>query len=314
MRRRQSTQVASPPETSESPFRSGFVAVVGRTNVGKSTLTNAIVGSKVSIVSPRPQTTRTTIRGVAHLPNAQIVLLDTPGIHRPKTVLGERTNANSKSVLGEVDAVVWVVSAVDAVGPGDRHVAEMVRTASSPVVVAVNKSDLAEPAAIMERLAECSQEIEAHAYCPVSGVTRDGVEVLINEVLGTLDEGPQYFPDHMTSDQPEGQLIAEFIREQLILRTHDEIPHSIAVVVDELEDRVTKIGNPLLAAQVTVYVERDSQKGVVLGRGGDLLKSAATAARQQLEALLAVQLHLDIRVRVERDWQRKTTLIDRLGL
>lgn len=295
------------------PFRSGFVAVVGRTNVGKSTLTNALVGSKVSIVSPQPQTTRTTIRGVSHAPNAQIVFLDTPGLHRPRSPLGERTNATATSALGEVDVVMWVVDAAESVGPGDRHVAELVRNSKRPVVIAVTKTDRATPAHIAARLMECSKELDAVAYCPVSGVTGDGLDALRSELVALLEEGPEYFPLGMVSDQPESSLIAEVVREQLLLRTRDEIPHSIAVVVQELDERTTKAGEALLAAALTVYVERDSQKGIVLGRGGSLLKEAATAARLQLEGLLNTRMHLDIRVRVEKDWQRRSGMLDRLG-
>ncbi|MGB2756660.1 MAG: GTPase Era [Acidimicrobiia bacterium] len=299
--------------TAGKPFRSGFVAVVGRTNVGKSTLTNALVGSKVSIVSPRPQTTRTTIRGVSHRPDAQIVFLDTPGMHRPRSLLGERTNASAVTAIGEVDVVLWVVGAAESVGPGDRHVADQIRGHRTPVVVAVTKTDRATPAQIAERLTECSKEIDAVAFCPVSGLEGDGLDALRSELEGLLAEGPEYFPLGMVSDQPESSLIAEMVREQLLLRTHDEIPHSIAVTVTELEERTTRAGEELLAASVTIYVERDSQKGIVLGRGGALMKDAATAARLQLEGLLGVRMHLDVRVKVERDWQRRAGMLDRLG-
>ncbi len=215
--------------------------------------------------------------------------------------------------MGEVDAILWVVDAAQAVGPGDRTVAGNIKECSCPVVVAVTKTDRASPTQIAERLMECAAEVDGKAFVPVSGATGDGVSDLQRVLLDLMEPGPEFFPEGMISDQPEAALIAELLREQLLVRTHDELPHSIAVVVSELEERTTASGEDLLAAFVTVFVERDSQKGIVVGRGGALLKEAATNARLQLEGILQTRLHLDVRVKVERDWQRRSGMLDRLG-
>ena len=295
------------------PFRSGFVSLVGRPNVGKSTLVNQIVGRKVSIVSDRPQTTRTQIRGVRTTATEQIVLLDTPGVHKPRTLLGERANERAVSTLAEVDVVCFLVEAGAAIGPGDRFIAELVNRAGTPALLVVNKTDRANPEQIAERLAAASELGDFAAFVPLSAKTGDGVDALLAEIVARLPEGPHYYPDDMVSDQPESFLAAELVREKLLAVARDELPHSIAVTTDSVEERETADG-PLLALTVIIRVERESQKGMVIGKGGSNLKRAGTDARRELEALLGVRVHLETRVKVEPDWQRRSHSLDRLGL
>ncbi|MGH8977959.1 MAG: GTPase Era [Acidimicrobiia bacterium] len=294
-------------------FRSGFVSLIGRPNVGKSTLVNRLVGRKVSIVSPRPQTTRTQIRGVRTTADDQIVFLDTPGVHKPRSLLGERTNDRAVSTLAEVDVICFLVEATASIGPGDRFVAELVGQVSTPTVLVVNKVDAAAPDEIARRLATATGLGDFSAYVPVSARTGDGVDALVRELETRMPEGPQYYPDGMVTDQPESFLAAELVREKLLAVARDELPHSIAVTTDEIEERQTAQG-PLLALRVVVRVERESQKGIVIGKGGAVLKKVGTDARRELEALLGTRVHLETRVKVEPDWQRRAHSLDRLGL
>ncbi len=291
-------------------MKSGFAAVVGRPNVGKSSLVNALVGSKVVITSSRPQTTRNTVRGVLDLPerDAQLVLVDTPGHHRPRTSLGERLNRLVYGSLSDADAALLVLDATEPVGPGDRMIAERLQAAGLATVVAVNKVDRAGRDEVVAQLGEAG-EWEFAAYVPTSAVSRAGLAQLVDELVALLPEGPAYFPPGATSDQPENLLIAEIVREKFLERLRDELPHSLAVVVDDRETResgVEYIG-------MRLYVERESQKGIVIGKGGKLLAAAGAEARAELEALLGTQVYLDLRVRVEKDWQHRSGLLDRLG-
>ena len=300
----------------ESGFRSGFVAVVGRPNVGKSTLVNQLVGRKVAITSDRPQTTRTAIRGVRTTATSQIVFLDTPGIHKPRTTLGERTNARARETLDEVDIVCFVVEGNAPIGRGDRFIAELVQAAGSTRVLVVNKIDIAARTDVIDHLAAATDALgEFDAYVPVSAVTGEGVDALVAEFEAHLPVGPHYFPDGEVTDQPETFLAAELVREQLLRVARDELPHSIAVVVeplDEDDDRLAAGDGPLRLRAV-IQVERDSQKGMVIGKGGAVLKEAGTNARHELEALLGVPVYLETRVKVDPDWQRRPKSLDRLG-
>jgi GTP-binding protein Era len=296
-------------------FRSGFVAIVGRPNVGKSTLLNQIVGRKVSIVSDKPQTTRTQVRGVRTTGETQMVFLDTPGVHKPRTLLGERANARALTTLGEVDVVCFLIEADNAIGPGDRFVAERLSGVATPVVLAVNKTDAANRDEIAVRLAGAAGELgDFAAYVPISARTGAGVDVLVAELESRMPPGPHYYPEGVVSDQPESFLAAELVREALLAHARDELPHAIAVSTAEVESRVTASGEPVLALAVVVRVERESQKGIVIGKGGAVLKDAGTRARHELEALLGTRVHLDIRVQVDADWQRRPGALDRLGL
>ena len=300
-------------------FRSGFVTLVGRPNVGKSTLLNQLVGSKVAIVSDRPQTTRAAIRGVRTTPDDQIVFVDTPGIHKPRTPLGERTNQRAVATLGEVDVVCLLVEADAPIGAGDRFVAGLVQQVATPKLLIVNKIDRAGKPAIAEHLATAARDLgDFDAYLPLSARTGDGIAPLLGEIESRLPEGPRYYPEGIVTDQPETFVAAELVREKLLAVARDELPHSISVSVEELEDipdADADVDDPdqILRLRADISVERDSQKGIVIGRGGRVLKDAGTAARQELEALLGVRVYLETRVRVERDWQRRAHALDRLG-
>lgn len=296
-----------------SEVRSGFVAVVGRPNVGKSTLVNALVGTKVSITSSKPQTTRSKIRGVMTrradgIPIAQAVLVDTPGLHKPRTALGERLNAMVHGTLAESDLVIVVVDATAPVGPGDRRVAERAATSGSSVVCVVNKVDTAAPDRIMERLGEASAW-EFDSYVPVSALTGDGVSIVADEIVDRLPAGPLYFPPDATSDQAERIVVGEIIREKFLDRLRDELPHSLVVIVREIDQR----DSGTLFIDARAIVERDSQKGIIIGKGGELLKTAGSEARHELERLYGTSVYLDLRVAVEKDWQQRPQMLDRFG-
>jgi GTPase len=273
------------------------VTLVGRPNVGKSTLLNRILGTKVSIVSDKPQTTRTQVRGVLNRPDAQVVFVDTPGIHKPRTALGERLNVTASEATGGVDVVCLVVDATATIGPGDRFIAERL---PPDAVVVVNKVDKAKPDQVVEQLARAADQLDASEYFPVSATTGAGVDALVDHLVSLLPEGPAYYPDDMVTDVPDAFWVAELVREQLLAATHDELPHSIATRVVEWEwPRI----------RVEILVERDSQKGIVIGKGGSVLKRVGTAVRQQLPPGAYVELF----VKVEKDWQRRHQVVERLG-
>ncbi len=289
-------------------MKSGFVSIVGRPNVGKSTLVNELVGEKVAITSSRPQTTRNTIRGVLTRGDTQIVFVDTPGLHKPRTALGERLNKLVYGSLADTDMALFVLDARSRVGPGDRLIAERLAASKAPVIVAVNKVDIAQPDQIASQLAEAAAW-NFDAYVPISARTGDGVDLLVGEVTLLLEEGPHFFPADATSDQPEQLLAAEFVREKYLSRLHEELPHSLAVVVNEMTTR----DDGLVHIEATVYVERESQKGMVIGKGGSMLRAVGTEARRDLERLFGSQVFLELRVKVEKDWQRRDQTLDRLG-
>lgn len=294
-------------------MKSGFVAVVGRPNVGKSTLVNRMVGSKVAITSSRPQTTRNAIRGVVTGPADddaayQIVLVDTPGVHKPKTELGNRLNSIVYGTLAESDAVLFVIDATMPIGPGDRLIADRLIEAGADVVVAVNKMDIAPRQDALEQLLEAADWPFEEIY-PVSALTGGSVGELVEELVSRLPEGPMYYPAGMTSDQPEQLVIAEIIREKFLERLRDELPHSLMVRVEDMEQR----DDGLVEIWADAVVERNSQKGIVIGKGGSLLRDAGSEARQELESLLGAKVNLQIQVVVEKDWQRRPQLLDRLG-
>jgi len=288
--------------------KSGFVAVVGRPNVGKSTLVNRMVGTKVAITSSRPQTTRNAIRGVVTGEDFQIVLVDTPGLHKPRTELGNRLNSLVYGTLADADSVVFVVDATMPIGPGDRLIAERLIESGADVVVAVNKIDAATREATVAQLVEAAEWPWQHFF-PISARTGDGVAELVGEVASRLPEGPQYYPDDMVTDQPESLVIAEIIREKFLDRLRDELPHALTVRVDDIEQRE----EGLIDVSADLIVERKSQKGIVIGHGGSLLREAGTEARRELETLLGERVNLNLHVTVERDWQRTPQLLDRLG-
>lgn len=298
---------------SPSPHRSGFACFVGRPNVGKSTLTNALVGTKVAITSDRPQTTRHAVRGIVHRPDAQLVVVDTPGFHRPRTLLGERLNDVVRTTLSEVDVIGFCVPADDKVGPGDRFIATQLADVASrtPVVAIVTKTDLASRDDIGRRLLDVSSLGEWADVVPVSAQDGFQVGLLADLFVARLPEGPPLYADGDLTDEPERVLVAELIREASLAGVRDELPHSIAVVVEEMGPREGR--DDLLDVEAVMYVERESQKGIVIGTKGARLRDVGTAARSQIEALLGTHVHLDLRVKVAKDWQRDPKQLRRLG-
>jgi GTP-binding protein Era len=300
-------------------FRSGFACFVGRPNVGKSTLTNAVVGEKVAITSSRPQTTRHTIRGIVTRDDAQLVLVDTPGLHRPRTLLGERLNDLVRETLLEVDVIGFCVPADQRIGPGDKFIAaELAEIRSgrhrTPVVVVVTKADTVGQAALAEQLLAVSREFDADEIVPVSAKNGFQVQELLDVLVGRLPEGPPFYPDGELTDEPERVMVAELVREAALEGVRDELPHSLAVVVEEMEEREGRPdAHPLLDVFVNLYVERDSQKAIVIGKGGARLKDVGIRARHSIEALLGTKVHLDLRVKVAKDWQRDPKQLQRLG-
>lgn len=290
-------------------MKSGFVPVVGRPNVGKSTLVNGLVGTKVAITSSRPQTTRTNIRGIFNGDELQIVFVDTPGVHRPRTALGARLNAVVMASLADADAAVFVLDATGKVGPGDRLIAERLLAASTPVVCVVNKVDAASADEVVERLAVAG-EWDFAAYVPVSALEVANLAPIIDELGALLPDGPQFFPPDMPTDQTEEFLVGEVIREKFLSRLREELPHSLAVAVEEIlvqDNGVTRVTARLI-------VERDSQLGIVVGKGGGVIKEAGSEARAELERRLGTRIHLDLRAKVVKDWQDHPGAIERLGL
>ena len=290
-------------------MRSGFVAIVGRPNVGKSTLVNALVGGKVAITSDKPQTTRSAIRGVLNLDDTQVVFVDTPGYHKPRTLLGRKLNEVVRAAWSDVDVALFVVDGRSGVGRGDAKVAEDLEQTSVPVICAVNKVDVMRKDEIAVALVAASGLGEFEEYVPLSARTGDGVDLLRDLVVARMPEGPQYYPPGMTSDQPPPVFVAELVREKLLSRTREEVPHSIAVVTEDYEER----DDGLLEIRSTIYVERDSQKGIVIGKGGDTIKAVGTAAREEIELLFGRRVFLDLRVKVEKDWQQRQHALERLG-
>lgn len=300
--------------------RSGFACLVGRPNAGKSTLTNALVGQKVAITSGRPQTTRHTVRGVVHRPDAQLVLVDTPGLHRPRTLLGERLNDLVKDTLTEVDVVGFCLPADQKVGPGDRFIAEqLVQLArdgrGTPVVAIVTKADLVPKARLAEHLLAVQQLGEWADIVPVSAVAGYQVEVLTDVLVSHLPEGPALYPEGELTDEPEQVMVAELVREAALEGVRDELPHSLAVVVEEIvpREQLSPDSPPMLDVRVNLYVERDSQKAIVIGRGGARLRDVGSQARRGIEALLGARVYLDLHVKVAKDWQRDPKQLGRLG-
>lgn len=295
-------------------FRSGFVCFVGRPNTGKSTLTNALVGSKVAITSNRPQTTRHTIRGIVHREDFQIILVDTPGLHRPRTLLGKRLNDLVRDTYSEVDAIGLCIPADEAIGPGDRWIVQQIGAVApnTTLVVVVTKIDKVPKDKLAAQLAAVGELTGQQAeIVPVSAVTGEQIDVLIDVLAGAMPPGPAFYPDGELTDEPEEVLMAEFIREAALEGVRDELPHSLAVVIDELSPREGR--DDLVDVHAVLYVERDSQKGIVIGKGGARLREVGTAARGQIEKLLGTKVYLDLRVKVAKNWQRDPKQLGRLG-
>lgn len=302
-------------------FRSGFACFVGRPNSGKSTLTNAIVGQKIAIASSKPQTTRHAVRGIVTRPDAQLVLIDTPGLHRPRTLLGERLNTLVRDTWSQVDIVGVCLPSDERVGPGDRYLlGELAKLPKRPLFVAIaTKSDLVSPQRMAEHLMsiqalEAELDIRWQEIVPVSALTNDQVDLLTDLFVGLLPEGPVFYPDGEATDEPEETLVAELIREAVLEGVRDELPHSVAVAVEEMGLRPGRPeSKPLLDIFASLIVERDSQKGIIIGHKGERLRAVGQAAREQISVLLGTPVYLDLRVKVMKDWQRDPKHLNRLG-
>ncbi|MBM7810902.1 GTPase Era [Saccharothrix algeriensis] len=294
-------------------YRSGFACFVGRPNAGKSTLTNALVGTKVAITSSKPQTTRHTIRGIVHRADAQLVLVDTPGLHRPRTLLGQRLNDLVRETWSEVDVVGFCVPADQKVGPGDRFIAaELAKVAKrTPVVGIVTKTDLVGQQQVAEQLLALQQVMDFAEFIPVSAQSGYQVDALAGLLVGKLPEGPPLYPDGELTDEPEQVLVAELIREAALEGVRDELPHSIAVVVEEMLPREGR--DDLVDVHANVFVERPSQKAIILGHRGERLKQVGITARRHIEKLLGTRVYLDLHIKIAKDWQRDPKQLRRLG-
>lgn len=290
-------------------YRSGFVAVVGRPNVGKSTLLNALVGHKVAIVSNKPQTTRNTIQCVLTLEGAQIVFLDTPGLHKPLHKLGEYMVKSAFHALDDVDLVLWLVE-MGRWTQAEEHIRGELTGVHQPVILVANKADQVTPEVQDVFLREVAQRRDFAAVLGVSALEGTRLPELVEAIIDRLEEGPQYYPEDWITDHPERFVIAEFIREELLTRTEEEVPHSIAVDVDEIKEDSEK---NLMRIRATIYVERESQKGIVIGKQGQMLKEVGTGARMQIEKLLGVKVYLDLWVKVKKDWRNKQGALREFG-
>ncbi len=293
----------------EHDFCSGFVAIVGRPNVGKSTLLNRIAGSKIAIVSEKPQTTRMRIRGVLTRPDCQMIFVDTPGFHKPKGALGEKLNTMVISTIGEVDVILFMMDASQGVGKGDAFLAGQLKDTDAHVIGLLNKIDLTSFEEIARQREKALELYEFLEIIEISATIGTNVDYLIDRIANLLPHGPMYFPPEMISDQSEKTVVAELIREKALELTREEVPHSVAVLVEEMRERQEK---DLVEIEAVIYVEKESQKGIIVGKGGKMIKEIGTRARRDIEAALGKHVYLDLRVKVEKDWSKKPQFIRKL--
>ena len=294
---------------SDKNFKSGFVAVVGRPNVGKSTLINSLIGQKVLIMSDKPQTTRNKIMCVLTQEDAQILFVDTPGIHKPKHKLGELMVQTAQSTLKEVDVVLMVADGTASFGSGEEYIIEQLRAVRTPVILAINKIDMLSKEAIFPIIRQYQERFDFQAIVPISALEHIQLEALVEEIKTHLEPGPQYYPEDMITDQPERLVIAEMIREKVLHLTREEIPHAIAVEIEEIKTRP----NEDLYVRAVIYVERESQKGIVIGAKGGLLKEIGRLAREDVQGLLGSKVYLDLWVKVKKDWRNRDMMLRTLG-
>ncbi|MET8798004.1 GTPase Era [Nocardia sp. NPDC004568] len=302
------------PEPTEGEFRSGFVCFVGRPNTGKSTLTNALVGAKIAITSSRPQTTRHTIRGIVHRAHTQLILVDTPGLHRPRTLLGQRLNDLVRDTYSEVDVIALCIPADEKIGPGDRWIVQQVRQMAPKTTLlgVVTKIDKVGKDQIARQLMAVSELLGPETdVVPVSAAKGEQVEVLVDVIASRMPPGPAFYPDGELTDEPEETLMAELIREAALEGVRDELPHSLAVVIEEILPR--EENEDLLDVHALLYVERPSQKAIIIGKGGARLKEVGTNARKQIEHILGSRIYLHLHVKVAKDWQRDPKQLGKLG-
>lgn len=295
--------------TKETEFHSGFVALTGRPNVGKSTLMNAVLGEKISIVSAHAQTTRNKITGVWNGDHSQIVFLDTPGMHKPKSKLGEVIRQQTVDALDEVDLVVFLCAADDPAGAGDRYILSLLKNKKVPVVLALSKIDLLSKEGVLKKIAQYSRLYDFAEIIPLSAVTGENLDRFLKVIETYLPEGPKYFPDDMVTDQPERILVQEIVREKLLTRTREEVPHAIGVFSEEFTQRE----DGKVYIRCTIYVERDSQKRIIIGSKGSVLKAAGKEAREEIQHLIGAPVYLDLWVKVNKDWKNKEYILRELG-
>jgi GTP-binding protein Era len=290
-------------------YTSGFVSVIGRPNVGKSTLVNSLIGQKIAIMSDKPQTTRNKILCVLTLSDSQILFIDTPGIHKPKHKLGEYMVKQAETTLKEVDVILFVVDATEAMGAGEKYILERLAAVKTPVILAVNKIDLVQKEKLLPIIDNYRAHYQFAAIVPISAMRKDNLDALVQEIKSRLSPGPQYYPDDMVTDQPERLIIAELVREKVLTLTREEIPHAIAVDIEEIVQR----SNEDVYIRAVIYVERESQKGIVIGAGGVLLKEIGRLARTDIENLLGSKVFLDLWVKVKKDWRNRDGILRSFG-
>lgn len=292
-------------------FKSGFVSIIGRPNVGKSTLSNNLIGEKLSIISSKPQTTRNAIKAIINTDNSQIVLIDTPGIHKPKNKLGEYMVKLAESTLNEVDIILFMVEATDgSPGAGDLYIAEQLKSVKTPVILIINKIDLVKKDRLLETIKNFSELMDFKAVIPVSAINADGTDLVVNEIRKLLPEGPKYFPDDMITDQPERMLAAELIREKMLELLQDEVPHGTGVEIITFKERE---GKDLIDIEANIYCERETHKGIIIGKQGAMLKNIGSLARIEMENLLGVKVFLKLWVKVKPDWRNSSSMLKTLG-
>lgn len=289
-------------------FKSGFISIIGRPNVGKSTLLNAFLGEKISIVSEKPQTTRNVIRGVKNLPESQIVFIDTPGIHKGKGLLNEFMVKEALTAIHDVDGILYLIEADKPRSDDDAFIIKGLKTVKCPVILGINKVDKVDKRNILPIIQEYSKMFPFKEIIPISALNGDGLDLLSEKLSELLPEGPKYFPDDIVTDQPERFIAAEIVREKIFRFTKEEVPYSVAVVIDKFEEK-----KDLISISATINVERDSQKGIIIGKGGSMLKRIGTAARQDLEKLLGSRVFLELFVRVQKEWTKKPGALKEFG-
>jgi len=292
-------------------FKSGFVTIVGRPNVGKSTLTNILAGEKISIISSKPQTTRNTIKTIINREDAQIIFLDTPGIHKPKTKLGEYMVNVAEKTLKEVDIVLFMVEATDREpGAGDMYIAEQLKKVDSTVFLVINKIDLITKDQLLEVISNFSRLMDFKAVIPISALNNEGTDIIIDEIIKILPEGPQYFPGDIITDEPERNIVAELIREKILNLVEEEVPHGVGIEIVSFKER---LGKELIDIEANIYCEKESHKGILIGKGGSMLKKIGTLARQEIESLLGTKTNLQLWVKVKPDWRNSENMLKTLG-
>ncbi|MDD5435184.1 MAG: GTPase Era [Nitrospira sp.] len=295
---------------SEAVFKSGFVSIIGRPNVGKSTLLNAILGDKISIVSDKPQTTRNRILGVKHLPDAQIVFLDTPGIHKPKHKLNEYMVKAALNTIDEVDMILFMTEAGEDPGSGDNYIVDLLREANKTVFLLINKIDKVQKSIVLPQIDKYSKLYKFEEVFPISALRGENIDGLLDSIVKILPEGPQYFPDDVVTDQPMRFIAAEIVREKIFYYTYQEVPYSVAVGIEEFrEDEVKN----MVFIRGIIFVEKDSQKGIIIGKGGAMLKQIGQRARQELESIMGIKVFLELWVKVKPNWQSDDRILKMLG-